>query len=227
MRIRVDNKVYSSEYELDADGSYHYSDDEFASIIGSLQANDDIEMVIIENGIVDYVDMNRPDLDEYLTSLARNAGSNANSDDVTRSDAPDAFRYMTATDLGYFAIFDDAQYQGKDRHSGLDNYCYAYTLQNLKIWGMNDIVSSLAVGYNGTRQDLCAILTVWDDADFNYGDTNRSKHRMSVIASYWNRRVSIDNLKNVKCKNSSASWNDRMSCISGHFGYWGKSMLDY
>lgn len=221
MRIRVEGEVYSSEYIIKEDGSYQFYDPEFSAMMARMENEEKWEMCIIESGIVDYVDLSRDDVDEYLTGLISCAHP------TTRSAAQNGFQYMKDTDKGYFALFSDSEFRGDNLYAGYDNLWNSYNLPNLKNWNMNDKISSVAVAYNGTDPNICSILTVWDDADFNFGDTNRSKHRMSIIASYWNRQVTVSNLKNVKCVNSSASWNDRMSCISGHFGYWGRSMLDY
>lgn len=84
---------------------------------------------------------------------------------------------------------------------------------------LNDKVSSLAVSYNGTNKDVCAVLTIWEDSDYNNGDNDRTKHRISVIATYDQRKVMYPDLKKIKCIGSSNSWNDRISSLSFHFGY--------
>ena len=222
MNIRVDGEIYTSAYEIDKDGNYVFSDSEFSKMLAYCEDNDSLEMVVLESDIVDYIDPAREDLEAYLESVIQSSGKQQ----VTRADEG-GFQYMTSTDIAYFGLFCDANYKGDYLSYNLVNNWNSYNLPNLDTWKKNDKLSSIAVGYNAKETKYCAILTVWEDADFNYGDNSRSKHRLSIIASYWNPKVTISNLKNVKLINSSKNWNDRISCISGHIGYWGRSMLDY
>ncbi|MFS6554639.1 hypothetical protein VPJ68_03895, partial [Parabacteroides distasonis] len=56
---------------------------------------------------------------------------------------------------------------------GLDNFHFTWNLPNLKPYGMNDKITSIAVGYKGYDKGVCSVLTVWDDADYNSGDDYR------------------------------------------------------
>lgn len=224
MKVRYRNRLYTTTAELDSNGEYVFKDDEFAQLVNSLENNRDIEQVIIESGVVDYIDVNDPGCDEYLNNLIRDI---AGRQVATRAASEDGFQFMENDCLGYFGLFDNDHFKGKNLYSNLTNYIFGYNLPNLKIWDMNDKITSLAVAYNGNNPDLCSILTIWEDTNFNYGDNDRKKHRISIVASYWNRKVSMADLKQVKCLNSSSSWNDRISTVAGHFGYWGRTMLDY
>ena len=93
--------------------------------------------------------------------------------------------------------------------------------------GLNDKVSSLAVAYYAPLRDYCFVLTVWEDKNYNHGDSDRTKHRISFIANSDNPRTCVGNLKTVPCGNSSKSWNDRISSISMHFGNDGIDLKDY
>ena len=92
---------------------------------------------------------------------------------------------------------------------------------------LNGKVSSLAVAYNGDNAEICAVLTVWEDSYFNFGDYDRTKHRISFIASKATPHISWPSLKKIKCMGSSNSWNDRISSFSFHFGYYGRGLKDY
>jgi hypothetical protein len=93
--------------------------------------------------------------------------------------------------------------------------------------GLNDKVSSLAVSYNGTNPEVCAVLTIWEDSYYNYGDNDRTKHRISIVATKDNPKVSISKLKSVKCINSLSTWNDRISSYSFAFGNYDSHLKDY
>lgn len=138
---------------------------------------------------------------------------------VEATRAGDPFQWQSSNALGYCALFDDSNYT--------DTYMY-YNLLGLNKFedcnkmsnkNLNDKVSSLAVSYNGTNKDVCAVLTIWEDSDYNNGDNDRTKHRISVIATYDQRKVMYPDLKKIKCIGSSNSWNDRISSLSFHFGY--------
>ena len=220
MRIRVDGQIYSSGYDYDEENGYEFSNPQFCEILSMVESDDKWRMVVVESDIVDYIDVTRTNLDEYLRYLLSEIHTESRAD-------ISGFQYMGSGDTGYFAVFDNGDFKGSNIYKGLTDLYATFYIQNLKDWGMNDKISSVAVAYNGTNPNLCAVMTLWDDADWNHGDESRSKHRLSVIASYFNRKVTYSSLKNVKCLNSSKNWNDRISSISCHFGYWGRSMLDY
>ena len=97
-------------------------------------------------------------------------------------------------------------------------------------WGdivLNDKVTSLVVAYDGDDDEVCAVLTVWEVIHYNYGDNDRTKHRLSFVASYESPRVMRDNLKNIKCIGSGDSWNDRISSYSFYFGNYARKLKDY
>ena len=79
----------------------------------------------------------------------------------------------------------------------------------------------------GNAQDMCSVLTVWEDSYFNYGDLDRQKHRISFVADYNNRKVSRNNLKNIMCLNSGKNWNDRISSYSFNMGIFNRHLKDY
>ncbi|MDE6805265.1 MAG: hypothetical protein K2J05_00505, partial [Muribaculaceae bacterium] len=220
MRIRINGEIYSSEYTYNVETGYEFANPGFAEILAKVESDDRWRMVILESDIVDYIDFTRPDIEDYLRQLSSAAFP------MTRA-ASAGFANMGSNDIGYFAVYDNGDFKGSNICKGLTDLYSTFSIQNLKDYGMNDKISSIAVAYNYTDPNLCSVITVWDDAGWNNGDTSRSKHRLSIIASSSNRQVTYSSLKNVKCLNSSKNWNDRISSISCHFGYWGRSMLDY
>lgn len=233
MKIRYRGKIFESSAQIDQDGCYSYDNPEFAQMIEKLSTDPNIDMIIMDDEIVDYYDIDNPNYLEFLSSLDRPVDPNINfglRKDwplTTRANGFDA--WTTSTGPGYFAMYDNDNFNGKGINRTLASLGMAYTIRNLKELGMNDNITSLAVGYAGTDKNVCSVLTVWEDADFNYGDDNipRKKHRISIIASYNNPRVSRTNLKNIKKLNASGSWNDCISAISCHFGYLDRTLLDY
>lgn len=124
-------------------------------------------------------------------------------------------------------MFDDTNF--KDTHIAR-NINTVHTRDEsdyMKNIGLNDKVSSLAVGYFGDAQDMCSVLTVWEDSYFNYGDVDRQKHRISFVADSNNRKVSRNNLKNIMCLNSGKNWNDRISSYSFNMGIFNTHLKDY
>ncbi|WP_455665590.1 hypothetical protein [Phocaeicola sp.] len=131
----------------------------------------------------------------------------------------DAYNKMESNDLIYVALFDDTYYSDTRLYIHIKNPYDVYEIPYMKSVGLNDKVSSLMIRYNMDDPNGCAILTVWEDSNFNHDDNDRTKHRTNFVATYTQRTQSVGNLKKVSCFNAHDSWNDRISSISFHVGY--------
>lgn len=131
----------------------------------------------------------------------------------------DAYNKMESDDLIYAALFDDTYFSDTRIYIHIKDPYQIYEIPRMKSVGLNDKVSSLMVRYNMDDPDGCAILTVWEDSDFNHDDNDRTKHRTNFVATYTQRTTTVGNLKKVSCFHAHDSWNDRISSISFHVGY--------
>lgn len=224
MRIRWKGEIFESQYSLDEKDNYTFENESFRSLISGLSGNPDVRMVILEDGIVDYIDMKDPDVDGYMRSLLP---EKSEDESLTRSYDIPGFQYMGTEDYAYFAFFNNDNFKGDYIHYSLTHLYNSYNIPSLKPYKLNDKITSIAVAYNYSDPALCSVVTIWEDTDFNFGDTSRKKHRLSIVATASNRKVSVPDLKNVKCLNGSGSWNDKISSLSGHIGYFGRTVLDY
>lgn len=230
IKIRYRGEIHESGYHYN-EGTLVFHDDKFSKLLDQLHSDENIGMIILDSEIVDYYDLDDENFMNFTQELDRSVPADTpvilRDDLIMTRAANDGFQFMNSGDLGYFAMFDDSDYTGQNLHTVVTNFHNSYNLPNLSGYDMNDKISSLAVGYNGSDPKVCAVLTIWDDADYNYGDNDRKKHRISIVASHRNPKVARNNLKTIRCINSSDNWNDRISCISCHFGYYDRSLLDY
>lgn len=234
MKVRYRGESFISTVHLDENEEYVYHDPEFETLMQRLSNNPNINMLVMDDVIVDYFDVDDPvgqgifkKLDSTLEPGLESIRADLQSEDlkVTRANG---FEDMTDGCLSYFAVFDNDAYKGSNKITKeVTDFYNMYNLPNLKGFGINDRITSLAVGYFGDNPNVCSVLTLWEDVDYNHGDLTRSKHRISFVASYYNRMINRSNLKDIKCLNSSSSWNDRASALSCHFGYFDSSLLDY
>ncbi|MDE6548639.1 MAG: hypothetical protein K2L22_06550, partial [Muribaculaceae bacterium] len=204
MRIKYNGTYYSSEATHDENGNFVYEDTEFADIMREIDAKSDIQTMILEDGTVYYYDTediarNQPYLDIMEIQETNETGL------LTK--ANDGFADYNG-ELGYFAVFEHDTFSGSKIAQSFTNLHFTYDLPTYKSLGMNDKVSSIALAYNGTDSLVCSVLTIWEDADFNYGDDYRKKHRISIVATKKTPKTTVSNLKNIKMHNSSSSWND-------------------
>lgn len=229
MKIRYKGKVYTSPAYHDEDGGIVIDDEEFRSFIEDIENRPGIEAVVMDDEIVDYFDNSDVEAKPALAMLRQSVDKNAHA--AIRNGIPstraDAFRYMGSEDVGYFAVFDDSGYSDSCIAEGFPSFTDYYDVDKLGRYNLNDKISSLAVAYKGTDPEVCAVLTVWEDSYFNHGDNDRTKHRISFIADHTNPSLTVKRLKNIKCINSSNSWNDRISSLSFHFGYFDTKLRDY
>lgn len=78
MKIRYRGEIYESSAEIDQDGCYHYDNPEFAQMIEKLSTDSNIDMIILDDEIVDYYDIDNPKYLEFLSSLDRPVDPNIN-----------------------------------------------------------------------------------------------------------------------------------------------------
>lgn len=231
-KIRYKKHTYESAVSEDENGNMVYEDAQTAELMASLANRDDIETVVIGD-MVYLFDSEDMKSDKKLRKLLRGEApirseASGNTGVGTYASEGSAFANMNASDKGFAILFDDKYYTdtrfwgnfGSDYDTFLD-------VPDMEEVGLNDKVSSLAVSYEGSSSDICFVLTVWEDKNYNNGDNDRTKHRVSFIATSENRRTCVGNLKNVPCINSSNSWNDRISSISMHYGNTGINLKDY
>lgn len=121
-----------------------------------------------------------------------------------------------AGDLACLELWDDTNFKDTYREFHIKDYYTSHDIRILKDYGLNDKVSSLKIHNKLTNYSLIAIVTVWEDSNFNHGDHDRTKHRMNFYANS-NGIGSYGNLKKIPCGGSS--WNDRISSFSFHIGY--------
>ncbi len=231
MKVRYKGKIYSSMVHQDIEENIIFEDSEFEAFIKEIESHAGIEMVIYEDDIVDYIDNSDKTAKAALKKVYEKFNDPSRTCplelDLPMTRGQDGFRFMESGALGYCAMFDDKNYSDTHVYSNLYNLMESYDIQYFRSVGLNDKVTSLAVGYNGFDAKVCAVLTIWEDSYFNFEDYDRTKHRISIVATKENPRVGVGSLKSVKCINSSNSWNDRISSSSFHFGYYDKSLKDY
>ncbi len=231
-KIRYKKHTYESAVSEDENGNMIYEDAQTAELMASLANRDDIETVIIGD-IVYLFDSEDVKSDKKLRKLLR--GEEPARSEVTGNTGVgayasegSAFAYMKDKAEGYAIVFDDKYFSDTCFFENFySDYFSFLDIPDMDILHLNDKVSSLAVAYKGTSSDICFVLTVWEDADYNCLDSSRKKHRISFIATSESRRTCVGNLKNVPCGNSSKSWNDRISSISMHYGNTGINLKDY
>lgn len=234
MTIRYHGEIHTSSVHFNENEEYVYHDSEFASLMNYLTDNPNINMLVVDDKIVDYFDIDDPIGNEIFKKLdsvpdegliPKSSNHFWNNFQWTRATG---FEGMKEGCLSYFAVFDNDSFKGTTKiTTEVTNFYNMYNLPNLKNYSINDKITSLAVGYFGEEPNVCSVLTLWEDTDYNHGDLNRSKHRISFVASYYNRMISRPNLKDIKCLNSSSSWNDKASALSCHFGYYDTKLADY
>lgn len=230
MKIRYNGKLYSTQASLNLNEELIFENPEFSKIIAQIESLPEVEAFVLENDIVDYFDLSNQKASMAIKKLYQAVHDDTNC--TIRTDLPltrskDPYRFENIMALGYFAMFDDSGFSDTFTYDNLFNLNDICDEQNMRNIGLNDKVSSLAVSYKGTDPDICSVLTIWEDSYFNNCDNDRTKHRISIVATKNNPRVSWENLKSLKCINSSNSWNDRISSFSFAFGNYDTYFKDY
>lgn len=232
VQVRYKGKLYSSIATLDDNDELVYESMELDSLMESLMNRKDLYVVVTESGIMSIFDSGDAEaldaITDMRTCVAPGTPFGVIAPDIrSRRSEHTGFELMEASSLGFCGLFDDEGFWDTYVYKNLMNYDEIYDIINLKGFNLNDKVTSLSVAYNGTNEDVCAVLTVWEDTYFNFEDYDRTKHRVSFIATYNNRKVTWKNLKTLQCINSHNSWNDRISSFSFHFGYYNNYWKDY
>lgn len=244
IKVRYKKQTYISEYSEDEDGNVLYKDEATRNLLEQLGNMENIE-TIVADGIVYFLDDEDVKNSNTLKAIACSSRNMPQSSlaPKTRATSDNVFKYVSSTSLGYAILFDDKNYSDSYIYNNLiekpenttntiismleQGYYSEWLEKDLEQRGINDKISSLAVGYYGNQTDVCCVLTVWEDNTYNIEDHDRTKHRMSFIATYDNKQVGWSNLSNIPCIGSSKSWNDRISSLSLHFGYKDFNMKNY
>lgn len=129
--------------------------------------------------------------------------------------------------LAYAVLFDDTRFRDTRYEMDITDPDQDFTIKKLKDYGMNDKTSSIKVQYTLGDENYCAILTVWEDSDFNYGDNDKTKHRTNFIATWRHTKQEWGNLKKIYCFNAHDSWNDRISSCAFRIGAVGSAPPEY
>ena len=217
MKAKYKGITYVTSAELDENGNFIFHNEEYEKIMDEIDSNPSSQMVILDDSTIYYYDQNdilSGNIYSDIQSLQQ-----CDNDNSVLSTRADGFENIADEDLGYMALYDNDHFKGKMHYRGLANFHFTYNIPNIKPLDLNDKITSIAVGYQGSDPIVCTVLTVWDDTDYNFGDDDRNKHRISIIASQNSPRVSCPDLKKIKKIGSSKSWNDCISCFSLHFGY--------
>lgn len=224
-KLSYKGKIYESD--MAGEDMPVYRDRETARLVKSFQGRNDLTSVYVGDVlyVYDEEDMSaRPALKKITSKptdkrrISLLPGTRALSDYANG---------MTGEALGFCSLYDDTNFSDTHLLLNLTDYKEYYDEYRMLNQGLNDKVSSLAVIYNGTDPDACAVLTVWEDSNFNFEDNDRIKHRVSFIATKDNPHTVCSNLKNVQCIGSSKSWNDLISSISFYFGNYGTYWKNY
>lgn len=226
MKARYKGKTYETTADWMYDGTVSYDNQEFADLMKMLDSHEDVQIVVMEDDVVDYFDAEDFATNPMLAAIDSScpAGTRCKPlglDFGTRAGNP--FIDMDPDAVAYCALFDDNSFTDTRFTKNTFSAWTVFDLYDMHDVGLNDKVSSIAVAYNGDKEDVCAILTVWEDIHFNNGDNDRKKHRISFLTTAANRSVKFSNLSGIKCKDSSKSWNDRISSFAFHCALMGKS----
>lgn len=132
-----------------------------------------------------------------------------------------------AGDYACLELWDDTNYSDTYKDFHISDYYTSIDVGALKDYGLNDKVSSLKIHNKMSSSNLIAIVTVWEDSNFNHGDHDRTKHRMNFYATTSMTVNSFANLKQILCGSSGNNWNDRISSLSFHIGYSNSMPITY
>ncbi len=226
IKARYKENIYSTQAHLDNLENLVFENAEFSEMMTMLQNRDDIECVILEDGIVDYFDKNDMKSTPILNAITTPI-STGDTPEVTRSVCPNhlenlhnGYRFMTLGAAGYFGLFEGVNFEDNCLAKNALSKYTVFELCNTEPMKMENNISSIALAYEATDTDVCAVLTLSDQRSYNYGYT---PHRMFMIATPSNPHVWCSDLKKVPCLNTSKSWNDRICAYSFHFGVLGTS----
>lgn len=225
LTAKYKGSIYTTTAQHDSDGNFVFFNEAYKKLMDEIDSNPSAQMAILNDSTVYYYD----DDDILSNAIYSDIQSIMPSKYPNRnlSTRANGFENIGSDDLGYMALYDNDNFNGKMFNYGLTNFHFTCNLQDLKIFGLNDKITSIAIAYNGDDPIVCTVLTIWEDTDYNFKDNDRKKHRISLIASQNSRRVTCPDLKKIKKIGSSKSWNDCISSVSLHFGYIDRLLKDY
>ena len=231
VRVKYKGVEYSSDAHLNENNEIVYENEVLDSLINYLSNREGVETIITENNVVNFYDSNdievKPGLKSLIKKIDESAVKNKGFIDLPLSRGNDGYQFIQSGVYGYCALFDDSGFSDTSIYYNGKSYDDYYDVPELSSYKLNDKVTSIALQYSGLDITACAVLTAWEDSNFNYDDNSRTKHRISFVASYSNKKVSWTNLKSVPCLNSKNSWNDRISSISFYFGIYNQNLNNY
>ena len=229
IKARYKNKTYTTQAHLDDVENLIFEDTEFSKMMEMLQKRKDIECVILEDDVVDYFDKEDMKSNPILNAINIHA-ENRDDKELTRANCPthsenlnNGFDFMTSDALSYFGIFDGVNFKDTNFTKNLTGQYSAFDLEYINDAKLDNKTSSIALAYEAKDNDVCAVLTLYDQGGYSKGGiiSDDMFYRMYMIATPSHPHVWHSDLKKVPCLNTSKSWNDRISSCSFHFGILG------
>lgn len=224
-------KIYSTIATLNYNEELCVDNNDFKKLLETLASKQGVETIIYEDNLIHYYDSDDTEANAAIQKLYKPFPIDQLSsiDDVheLNSRSGNAWEYMNVNAAGYCALFDDKNFSDTHIYCNLFSFDDTYDQMYLRDAGLNDKISSIAVAYKGNNDEVCSVLTIWEDSYYNNGDNDRTKHRISIIATSSQRLVALSDLRTIPCINSSNTWNDRISSSSFHFGYLDSYLKDY
>lgn len=221
VHIRFQGKDYLSK-AYEQNGSNVYENPEIIEILEQIEQIPTAVSVVNPDGTVEYFTNDSEMQKQHKFKILK-------STDIEsfQKEHPNFSNLIStrATDIANCTMYDDDNFKDTNYTMTLTSLfdieefaVLDYDYSNNPI-GLNDKITSLLINYNISDPELCAILVVWEDTRFNYGDNDRTKHRTYFLANSTNPHARYANLKAYPCFNSRDSWNDRISSVSFHIGY--------
>jgi hypothetical protein len=229
-KARYKDKLYTSTAHHDKDGTIVYDDESFSSLMSYLDELDAVEVFVTGDCIVNYFDSedieNNPQVNKMIRKIDTSAMQQLNALKLNNFSSRSDSNSEYGQEIASCELYDDSDFSDTSAKKSLTELTDIWDVTNLKQLNLNDKISSLIVKYNITDENLCAILTIWEDSDFNHGDSDRTKHRINFIANKYTPKTTAK-LKDLHCIGSRNTWNDRISSSSFHIGYNGINLKEY
>lgn len=195
-------------------------DEDIDNLQKQIFANPNSASLVLSDDVVEYFDSQEDFLNKYgIRDLTKAEEEKVRLRPQTRDP-----QYNS---IAYAVLFDDTKFRDTRYEMDISDPDQDFTIKRLKDYGMNDKTSSIKVQYTLNDENYCAILTVWEDADFNFGDNDKTKHRTNFIATWRHAKQEWGNLKHIYCLNAHDSWNDRISSCAFRIGAVGSAPPAY